>query len=131
MFANIFQSGTKIESFGFVEVRKAKLQYLILAGSALQFLASSVSVSWRSATSASAMVHHSAFPQSWMPVLNKNDPVSHWEAIFDFVKTFFLTYLPLKLVLVMAMFSARIMVLLLFVADSILEHRILDILRNS
>ena len=84
-----FQSETKTESFGFVEVRKAKLQYLILAGSALQFLASSVSVSWRSATSASAMVHHSAFPQSWMPVLNKNGPVSHWEAIFDFVKTFF------------------------------------------
>ena len=89
MFANIFQSETKIETFGFVEVRKAKLQYLILAGSALQFLASSVSVSWRSATSASAMVHHSAFPQSWMPVLNKNGPVSHWEAIFDFVKTFY------------------------------------------
>ena len=32
MFANIFQSETKIESFGFVEVRKAKLQYLILLG---------------------------------------------------------------------------------------------------
>ena len=32
MFANIFQSETKIESFGFVEVRKAKLQYLILVG---------------------------------------------------------------------------------------------------
>ena len=113
------------------EKSKASIFDLGGDGSAQQFLASSVSVSWRSATSASAMVHHSAFPQSWMLVPNLKWSSVSLGSNFWFCENFFLTYLPLKLVLVMAMFSARILVLLLFVADSILEHRILDILRKS